>query len=127
MSGSKPTAFENLVIWLIIPILSTVNQLVQKSMALSLPHAEGLAWLKQITINPWLLAVLLCEVTTFVLWLGVLKNVNLSRATPITSIAYLLIVFVGWLFFGEAVHIVQIIGVLLIIGGLQLLSPDGAS
>ena len=73
MPGNKPTPFENIAIWLIIPILSTTNQLVQKTMALSLPHADlGLHWLAQIITNPWLLAVLLCEITTFVLWLGVL-------------------------------------------------------
>jgi drug/metabolite transporter (DMT)-like permease len=124
MPGNRPTALQSLTIFLIIPILSSANQLLLKHMSLGLPHVDlGLGWLWQIVGNPWLLAVLFCEILTFVLWLGVLKNVNLSRATPITAISYIMILLAGWLFFGETVHIVQILGILAIIFGLHLLSP----
>jgi drug/metabolite transporter (DMT)-like permease len=128
MPGTKPTLMQNIIIWVVIPILLAANQLVLKAMAISLPHTDlGLGWLGEIGTNPWLLAVLVCEIVTFVLWLGVLKTINLSRATPITAISYVMILISGWLFFGETVHVLQILGVVAIASGLQLLGDQTAS
>lgn len=79
-------------------------------------------WLAQATHSPWAPVVLLSEVLSFILWLNVLTNVPLSKAFPITAVAYVAILLMSWTVFKEPVMPLQIIGSALILAGVWLIS-----
>ncbi len=65
--------------------------------------------------------MLLSEVLSFVLWMNVLSVVPLSKAFPITAVAYISIPLMSWTLFKEPVMPLQIIGSALILGGVWLI------
>ncbi len=80
------------------------------------------SWLVQATHSPWAVVVLMSELLSFVLWLNVLTNVPLSKAFPITAVAYIAIELMSWTIFKEPVLPLQIIGSALILAGVWLIS-----
>ena len=56
------------------------------------------------------------------LWLYVLSQLELSKAYPMTSLAYIFTLFLGLLFLNEQITPVKISGILLIIVGVVLLT-----
>ena len=67
-----------------------------------------------------LLGFILYGISAF-FWIGALSKSELSFAYPFLSIGYVLIFFISWRLFGEAINISRLIGVLLIIGGMFFL------
>ena len=80
------------------------------------------SWLVQATHSPWAVVVLVSELLSFVLWLNVLTNVPLSKAFPITAVAYIAIELMSWTLFKEPVLPLQIIGSALILAGVWFVS-----
>ena len=80
------------------------------------------SWLVQAMHSPWVVVVLVSEVLSFVLWLNVLTNVPLSKAFPITAVAYIAIELMSWTLFKEPVMPLQIIGSALILAGVWFVS-----
>jgi multidrug transporter EmrE-like cation transporter len=67
-----------------------------------------------------MLGILLYGISAF-FWIGALSKSELSFAYPFLSVAYILILFISWRLFGEAINMFRLIGVLLIIGGMFFL------
>lgn len=110
-------------LWLAIPLLQTLNQACIKLLALHMDeHSFDWAWLKLALQTPYAWLILVCETVTFVLWMTVLADTAISKATPITSITYVMILTVSWTWFKEPLLPLQIIGSLLIIGGGWLIA-----
>ena len=72
--------------------------------------------------SPYLFGIVFCEIASLLLWLRVLSVMPVGRAQPISSIAYLLVLALGWFGFHEAMHPAQFIGSALILGGVWVLS-----
>jgi multidrug transporter EmrE-like cation transporter len=64
----------------------------------------------------------LSELLSFVLWLNVLTHVPLSKAFPITAVAYIAIELMSWTIFKEPVLPLQIIGSALILAGVWFIN-----
>jgi drug/metabolite transporter (DMT)-like permease len=62
-----------------------------------------------------------------VFWLFVLSRAPLSLAYPILALSYFVIVFESWLFFGERVTWVRVLGVGIIIVGVVLVGLSEGS
>lgn len=104
--------------WIGVPLLTVANQACMKLLAerlATLPTAEAL-------LSPYILGIGLCEVASFLLWLRVLAVVPVGRAVPISAVAYVLVLLLGWIGFGEPWMPVQIIGSVLILMGVFLLA-----
>lgn len=56
-----------------------------------------------------------------VLWLGVLRQWDVSKAYPLVGLGFVLTLFMGW-WLGEAVSLPRLLGVALIVGGVILVS-----
>ncbi|MFK0164687.1 DMT family transporter [Rhizobium sp. NPDC090279] len=111
--------------WLAVPVLSTLFQFFIKLGAEQL-HDEGTqTWLWQALSSQWILAAIAVEIVGFFIWMKVLAELDLSRAFPLTGIAYVLVVASGWFVFGERVVALQLIGSGLILTGVWLIA--GAS
>ena len=76
----------------------------------------------QATHSPWTVVILLSDLLSFVLWLNVLTSVPLSKAFPITAVAYIAIELMSWTLFKEPVMPLQIIGSALILAGVWFIS-----
>ena len=110
-------------LWVGLPVLSALFQASTKMLAAEMRHTPfSWSWLVQATHSPWAVAVLLSELLSFVLWLNVLTNVPLSKAFPITAVAYIAIELMSWTLFKEPVMPLQIIGSALILAGVWFVS-----
>ena len=110
-------------LWIGLPVLSALFQASAKMLAAEMRHTPfSWSWLVQATHSPWAVVVLVSELLSFVLWLNVLTNVPLSKAFPITAVAYIAIELMSWTLFKEPVLPLQIIGSALILAGVWLVS-----
>jgi multidrug transporter EmrE-like cation transporter len=79
--------------------------------------------LLHLVLHPWLWAGLITAALVLGSYLYAIKVVPLGAAYPIvTSLAMVGIALAGAVFFGEAVKLTKILGVLLIIGGVLLVA-----
>jgi len=114
-------------LWIGLPLLSAVFQASAKMLAAETRHTPfSWSWLVQATHSPWAVLVLLSELLSFVLWLNVLTHVPLSKAFPITAVAYIAIELMSWTLFKEPVLPLQIIGSVLILAGVWFISIASA-
>lgn len=119
MSNTSPRYY----LWLAIPALTTVSQSCIKLLALSMQDQPfGLAWLMQALHTPYTAGIILCESISFFLWLRILSHTNISKAFPITSLSYCLVLVVSWTYFREPVLTLDIIGSALILCGVWMIS-----
>lgn len=110
-------------LWIGLPVLSALFQASAKMLAAEMRYTPfSWSWLVQATHSPWAVVVVLSELLSFVLWLNVLTNVPLSKAFPITAVAYIAIQLMSWTLFKEPVMPLQIIGSALILAGVWLIS-----
>jgi len=110
-------------LWIVIPILTTLNQAFIKLLASETKSMDfGPAWLLEATQYPWTAGILICEILSFVLWLKLLADTTISRAAPITAVAYFLILLMSWTVFREPIVPFQIVGSVLILAGVWLIA-----
>ncbi|MCX5495680.1 EamA family transporter [Kaistia dalseonensis] len=79
-----------------------------------------LAYLVSMLLDPWVILSLASAALAMIAWIYALERVELSRAFAFTALIYVLIPLFSWLFLKEHVSIQQIVGALLIIGGVVL-------
>jgi len=77
--------------------------------------------LKLALANPNYIASLVCLGVQFIAWMSVLKRLPLFRAYLAMSLVYPLILFIGIVFFGERIRFTNILGMILIMGGVALI------
>ena len=69
-------------------------------------------------INIYIIAIIIIMIFRGLLWLVVLKQINLSLAYPYISFSFVAILIISYFWFGESLTIYKIIGCLLIIIGI---------
>jgi len=74
--------------------------------------------------QPFIILGLALYVIGAFFWIGALSRTDLSFAYPVLSVGYVLILFISWRFFGEAIGIYRLIGVALIIIGMVFLAKS---
>ncbi|MCK4396367.1 EamA family transporter [candidate division WOR-3 bacterium] len=57
-------------------------------------------------------------------WIGALSRIELSFAYPMLSVSYVLILLISWKFFGEAISLYRIFGIILIAAGVVFLAKS---
>jgi multidrug transporter EmrE-like cation transporter len=70
-----------------------------------------------------LLGFILYGISAF-FWIGALSRTELSFAYPFLSVGYVLILLISWRFFGEAINVYRILGMVLIAGGMVFLAKS---
>lgn len=108
--------------WVSIPLLTTLNQTCIKLLAgVTGELPLGREWFIAAVNSPFILAMLACEVTSFAIWMKILAKTDVSRAVPMTAVAYIMIVLVSWFGFKEQILLLQIIGGSAIMAGVWLI------
>lgn len=113
-------------------VLGAVGQLLMKAGMKSFGPVDGFASLHALSslANPQLFALLwvggglLCYVAAMLIWLGVLKVMDLSRAYPLLSLGYVVVYAgaVSWSRIGEQPTLLRTLGTSVIVGGVMLAS-----
>jgi len=89
-------------------------------------HDKTIETVKMVTealSNPILFLGILSFVFALVAYCYVLSKLNLSIAYPImTSLGFLIVILASWLFLGEAITKIQIIGFICIIAGVWMVA-----
>ena len=105
--------------------LAVVGQLLMKQGMTQFgrfPIAQLVQNIIPMFLNPWVFAGLVAFGISSVFWLAVLSRLPLSLAYPMVSLAYVVVVFASVIFFKESVSLTRWIGVLVICGGVFLIS-----
>lgn len=116
--------------WLPTALLSiaigAIGQLLLKFAArgagsLSLFGPGALSSLGRLAANPYLIAGLVCFVSSMLLWVKVLGSAELATAYPLVSLGYVLVAILSWVLLGERVNLRQAIAIGVIVFGVVLL------
>jgi len=75
--------------------------------------------------NPFVVAGLFCYVLSVMVWLVVLSKVDVSYAYPMLSIGYIVTAFAAYFILHEPMSMHRILGIIIIIGGVYVLSRSG--
>lgn len=106
-------------------MLGAIGQIVMKrGMQLYGQVSAATVWgqLLPILKTPQVSIGLLCYGISAVLWIAVVSNVDLSLAYPMVSLAYVFVFLASWLFLGEHISALRLVGLLIIVAGVLVIS-----
>ena len=118
-----------LIILLSILMSSTAHIFLKKGMmthALISLNSGGLinlAW--SVGTNPWVLGGMFLHVSALVVWLWALSKVDISFAYPFLALGYVLVSAIAWVWLGEELSPMRILGMIIIIFGILVLAKAG--
>ncbi len=119
------TPAATLALWLSLPLLETLAQVAVKLGGRAFAALPlGWPWLLGVVTSPMILLSFACDALTFLLWMRILSRHRLSFAFPITSLCYVTITASGWCMFGEAMTLLEIVGIVLIVSGVTLVAGE---
>jgi len=111
------------VLSLAIILNALANILMKVAMRKQDKTIEVIKMITQSLSNPILFLGILFFVLALVAYCYVLSRLNLSIAYPImTSLGFLIVILASWLFLGEAITKIQIIGFICIIAGVWMVA-----
>jgi drug/metabolite transporter (DMT)-like permease len=101
--------------------LLTAGQVLWK---MGLSQTGGFSWdnFARVLCSPFILAGLALYGVATLVWFVVLSTTDLSYAYPLQSMAYIIGVIAAWLIFNEAIPLTRWAGVIVIMGGVALVS-----
>jgi drug/metabolite transporter (DMT)-like permease len=82
----------------------------------------GLNWLTAALTDPAVLVAVGCYMSSFLIWMLILRSTRLSVAFPLSSLVFVGVLLGSWLGLGEHISWLHWVGVLIIIGGIALLA-----
>ncbi len=115
-----------IIICIILNVIgqSSIKYGTRISGELSLQFSKIGSFLITVLKQPFILFGLALYVIGSFFWIGALSKTDLSFAYPALSIGYVFILLISWKFFGEAINIYRILGMLLIVAGMVFLAKS---
>ena len=111
--------------WLLFVTVETVTQIVFKFAGATLDDHAGLwAMVRHALSTPIVMVGFLLYFCGFLIWLTILKDVDLGRAFPMTATIYLATLATAVLIFHEQLNLTRVAGVVVIIAGVVLMASD---
>jgi len=125
VSKQRTLPWRLISLWAGFLILDSLTQLAFKMGGNSMDGAPvGFGWMAQALQTPIIWSAILGYAAVFCSWIFILKEMELSKAFPITSLTFITVPMLGWLIFGESIGWMRAIGILIILAGVSLLSWD---
>lgn len=126
MADPKPHPLRAaLLAWLLFIAIETLTQVVFKFAGETLDESHGLLqMLRQAVTTPIVLLGLALYFAGFLVWMTILKDVDMGRAFPMTATIYLATLATAVLVFHEALNPTRMVGVAVIIAGVVLMASD---
>ena len=81
---------------------------------------DRLFYVFKLLVNPWIFSSFAAAFFASLLWLGALRQMDLSVAYPFMSLSFVLVLFASAIFLGEALTFSKMLGVLIIMIGLVI-------
>ena len=111
------------VLSLAIVLNALANILMKVAMLKQEKTTDIITMVKQSLTNPVLFLGLISFALALVAYCFVLAKINLSIAYPLmTSLGFLIVILVSWLFLGENITRIQIVGFTCIIAGVWMVA-----
>lgn len=106
-------------------VFDTATQIGFKFAAMeTAPPAFDFMWLGRILIEKWVYIAVLGYLGAFVTWMTLLRHAPVGPAFAASHLEIVSVLFFSVLFLGETLSRGQILGSLLILGGIGLLTPQ---
>jgi multidrug transporter EmrE-like cation transporter len=102
--------------------LGAGGQFVLKLVAGGLKTGGGLGQFVLSLLNIKMIAAISCFVTSMLLWILVLKKMELSIAYPMVSLGYVFVMLLSFYFLNEGLYFTKLIGTGLIVAGVIVLN-----
>jgi multidrug transporter EmrE-like cation transporter len=118
-----------IIILLSIVMSSTAHVLLKKGMmthasnGISSDGVFSLVWV--VVTNVWVMGGMFLHVSALVIWLLALSKVDISFAYPFLALGYVLVSAMAWLWLGEELSQMRIIGLAVIVIGIFILAKAG--
>lgn len=110
------------LLWAAMPLLTVGYQIAAEEAARALAGRDlNLEWLRFAVGQPWFQALIVIDIVSFVAWMVVLAEFQLSEAFTISAIGYVLVIAVSWTAFGEPARPLQMLGAVAILIGVWLI------
>lgn len=112
---------------LVVTSCTITSQLLVKlgvnRLAIRDPMGNFTGWLWGVITSPGIISAVAIQAMGFLLWIVVVARMKLGVAFAISgAFFYILIALTSWIFYGERLNLVQWLGLLLISGGVLLMS-----
>ncbi|AAO35859.1 transporter [Clostridium tetani] len=108
--------------------LGALGQILVKvgatSLNLSFAPGQFIPSIISILKNFFVMSGIVSYGTSFLIWIKVLSKVELSYAYPMVSLGYVITTIYAYFFLNENISIERVLGILLIIGGVFLISRN---
>jgi multidrug transporter EmrE-like cation transporter len=78
----------------------------------------------KVAASPFFLLGLACYVISLVIWVLVLSRLPVSVAYPMVSIGYVINAFLAYMWLGEDLSLVRILGIMIICAGVFLVAKN---
>jgi drug/metabolite transporter (DMT)-like permease len=122
---SQGGRWRQILIWTAFIALDTATQLAFKWGADGLADLDfGVPMLARALTLPGVWLAALGYVGTFFVWMAILKDMPLSRAFPMTGLAYVTVPLLAWVVLGERIDLTRAFGIALIVAGVIALGGD---
>jgi drug/metabolite transporter (DMT)-like permease len=109
-------------------VFDTIQQLAWKTGIVAMPETTSpSATIEAVLHEPLFALVAILMVLRLINWLKVLEVVDLSYAQPITSLSYVSVTALSALYLGETLTPLQIVGMVIIVGGVWCISQTGSA
>jgi drug/metabolite transporter (DMT)-like permease len=119
---------QDIVLWATYLAFDTASQLAFKWAADAAgATALDLHWMQRALASPGLWIGIACYVGTLLVWLRVLARTELSRAFPMSGLAYITVPILAVLLFGESITFLEAAGIAAICVGVALLATERAA
>ena len=125
-SGERSTMTRHdVALWAAYLVLDTGSQLSFKWAADTAgPTAIDIQWAWRALGAPGLWIGIACYVGTLLVWLRVLARTDLSRAFPMSGLAYITVPLLAIVLFGESLTLLEAAGIAAICAGVALLATE---
>lgn len=108
---------------------STAHVFLKKGMmihALSAVKPDGVIGLTWVVgTNPWVIGGMFLHISALVVWLWALSKVDISFAYPFLALGYVLVSTMAWLWLGEELNSMKVLGMGIIVVGILVLAKAG--
>jgi multidrug transporter EmrE-like cation transporter len=81
---------------------------------------DRLRFLGMLLLNPWVLSGLAAALLAALSWMVAMTKLDLSRAYPLVSLSFVLVLLLSWALFHEPLTWQKMVGVALIVAGVAV-------